>query len=86
MVVISPLDHWTIDDDRERYQEYLTALRERRLSYEHKVRTARQATESVKFGSVRATLEKRLVKLDKLLSDIDSRIDKANALYEETFG
>jgi len=86
MIKISPLDHWTIDDDRERYLEYLTALRERRLSYEHKVRTARQSTEAVKFGSVRATLEKRLVKLDKLLSDLDARIDKANALYEETFG
>lgn len=81
----NPLEHWTIEDSKQRYLEHLAAIREKRLHIEEKVRSVRKQTDGIKHGTVRNILEKKLAKLDKCIADLDARLDKADALFKEVF-
>ncbi len=70
----------------EKYLELLETMREKRLQITTKIRKARQTTDSIKYGSVRATYDKKVARMEKMIQDIDTKIEKLEALYNDLFG
>jgi hypothetical protein len=81
-----PLHHPTIQDDLLAYKVRLEILRVKRLEVTARKTRVKDATEQVKFGSMRNIYEKQLAKIDKAIVKAEEAYLKAEALIIQQFG
>lgn len=78
------LNPTNILEDKEKYAAQLHELRARRLIYEKKASRAKTAMQS--HNQLAKAFEKKIAQIDKMLIDIETRLDKLEAKIVDTFG